>query len=1501
MSLKTIVITRWLNYNSKKKYTINIYEDDNIEDGIAKINMIINEELENKNLGRYYVWNNNYKSILYSIDYIKWKGYDYNPLKSIDKNNLIIKQPIIYKFNRGLCYFNSINIIYEKDFPDLKDNQYYFIEKKNISFDIIKKKETKLLELEKKDISAISDNYSIIHRYELSSKLKNDKFLADIYDKLNTSPFIQYIQWVNDIFTLIHKLYLYHTISHTNLTNWTTIDKIVNNKRCINCFSLLSEGSNSYAKITIDSDMKITINYILDLRKNINWEIIDKNLILIKKYLETSLTEKITFNPISIKVHNYISILNVSLDTLKSKISLYPQIFDIISTKETINLIYKRSSNFINEAFDYSKYIKTRLLLGVDNNEIVDELITFGLTLEDAKKQIANEEELLQELEDKLIKEDFSERRLNTIIVIKPNKNGFETIIHNIPNEKECNYLIYWLSKIISLSQELIKNPKKKQIIEKKQTKKISSSSSSSSKNEDINEEDLEKLSSSEENSYGGAKDKDDQRYRIQLLQNADKDLFGENYAREKCQKRNQPYVISAETRQKLINEGKYYVDNDLYYGSKKDKMNYYMCPRLWCKVSKVPADPITGKCPIENDETILSFFDNPNEENVKRYVKLIKPNENNLCVPCCFKKPPKQDELNKCKNYETYNPKNINKGNIDEKDENYLVNYGAPIGIGRYGIVPQNLHEILFPTIKYQNCSKDLTKSEKCLVRKGIIHKDISKEENIYPDSLIYSLTYLLEFKNKKEFINDIKKKLDLITFLSIENGNVCKAFMDKLPLIPDENLDLIIELKEHFDKFSILNKLYKIDFKDFNYKLSRLLGIFKSYKKFIDYISINDYYIPKSPYYLYSLISNIYNKLLIVWEKENKGNITQIICPYFTSYNDLISSLEINPDMIMILKDNKYFEPLELKSKGKEGIKTFILDDYPKLQELLNECSINNIYDLNKTTYNNIYSLNIWTKTKVLNNYKKFIIDTIIINSDLTIEHFLTKGKILITINKIGINFLSRIIKDFDIKDILFYEDLSENNTIFNINVSVKDLELFKEKVISYDIKYDIGILDTSIKQIEPVAEIYTILQLKKKSLSNINIIHTRLEDDLYLYEKDNYENNKKWFQLQLMVFSTLLKFLDENLLKKYQSMSRIDYINELIKLLDKDNNKFKNNPYKNKIRLILEEIPIYSINHIKNYLNKLIIYYKYDFLNPIISINNNQFLFSQVALNNGIPNTLLNYHKSSPYNNFIYSNYDKKDYIFNKDIDKENDIILPELFNGILKKLNSKWIMHKKSKWYEMEIIKIENYTKDYFINFFNWFSNFIKIKTSFNNLQEITNNKLKIIKDDEDNLKNILKDNKLFKLFCSISGKTYTNVNLFWDNVYSNLTLGEKNELINKIISKGYPLNDLYILSMSEILNINILTIHRTSYKTTKDNIIRGDIEDLVLSTTFYKAINNYENRPLIIFYKDINSLTSETIYELVVDKNIKIGYKSIYLKFSEIPQEIIILINEHLKK
>jgi len=377
--------------------------------------------------------------------------------------------------------------------------------------------------------------------------------------------------------------------------------------------------------------------------------------------------------------------------------------------------------------------------------------------------------------------------------------------------------------------------------------------------------------------------------------------------------------------------------------------------------------------------------------------------------------------------------------------------------------------------------------------------------------------------------------------------------------------------------------------------------------------------------------------------------------------------------------------------------------------------------------------------------------------------------------------------------------------------------------------------------------------------------------------------------------MVFNKLLKDLgdDEEKLKELLDLPRIEYINKIMQL-------FRSNPDKNKIRIIIEEIPIYSISHIKNYLNKIILYYKYNFLDPNIQIDKkrNQFLFSQVAIKDGmIPNEILNYHKSTPLINFNKTKYTEKTLNFNE-ITQDESIQLPMLFKGIFTPLNSKWIMHKKSDWFLMQYIRLPDYKLEYFIDFFEWYSSYINVKTSYQTLLDISIQKLKDFKNNELIMKTLFKDKSIFNQFVKFSKLKINNVNLYWEKYYSKLVNSEKLELIEMFNEKGFYVNDLILLTMTQILNISILIIHRAIYGSVNIEDVRGDLRDLVLSSTFMKAPNNYINRPFLIFYKNTDDLTK---YYLVCNKNINPpNTDSLYLKLNEVPNDFKDLIEEHIK-
>jgi hypothetical protein len=595
------------------------------------------------------------------------------------------------------------------------------------------------------------------------------------------------------------------------------------------------------------------------------------------------------------------------------------------------------------------------------------------------------------------------------------------------------------------------------------------------------------------------------------------------------------------------------------------------------------------------------------------------------------------------------------------------------------------------------------------------------------------------------------------------------------------------------------------------------------------------------------------------------------------------------------MLMKEKNYYEPVELKLKGSDGEKLINLNEYKHIKQLFKECNLlKNSYNENYSIFNNIYSLHTWIKTSNLRIKDKFVISTVVINNDLSITHFITEEGFFIISDKISVSFLNRIIIDLEIKEILFYDDIIGNTT--DINLMINDYKTFTDKCKALNLKFEFGDLTNTT-----TTEYYYNLVVKKLPLTN-DIIHSQIIDDLYKYQLTNHNKNKKWYQLQLMIYLRILNLSNEKF-NSFLSMNTETRIKTLFKELN-----LEKNPEKAKLRIILEEIPFISKKHIKKFLNDFIIYYKYDFLNPLIKETKTQFLFSQVAIQSEIPPKLLIYHPSTP--NTVFNSPEVKDYVYNNQ-EKIEEEPLPSLFTGTLEKLNSKWIMHKKSKWSNMLYIKSDNYTRNSLKDLYIWFATLLNIKTSYADLELAALNSIQTIFSAKNNdiikplLKELFDDPYFNNLMTKVIGKKFTNYNIFWDKYYFNNTIQENKDLLKSILSSmNEPLfpNDYYIIAMCKILNINIITIHRSKYgaNNKEEQIVRGDIEDLLLSSTFYNAPTaNFLNRPLLILYKYTNA--NHIVYNVIVDSSITpIGEKSIYMRILDVPLAIRYLIDEHLK-
>ena len=1531
--LKAVKVFRWLSDISYKIYVFdvstttvyddnvtvikeNIYQDDNIEYAATKIAYYISKTDE-KIKSPFYIWKK-HKPLLFEIENAKWKGYNVNPFKSTDRNAEELKEPISYKYFQGIFNTNHVNITFFSDFAE--KNKYYYTDYKT-SFPNFIRREQVIKELYNKEVvhtKLISETY---HRIDLFTRLKQPFILSNLFHILHTTKDIQLIQLVNDNFRLLYKLYKKHSLSERFLSSVFNIDKM-HHQNCINIYSVMSSGT--YCKITIDAKGLMTLSYVLDLRNLVNWNDLSHNKNLVMKYINNFAKQKIHLKELNIKVNIYYNIDNSSFAVLSKKIGEYIDVFHVLKlynekNKNKIVCIYKRSNNYNKEPINLNEYIKSRLEMGINDKELVQELINLGISENDADNLVKNEIAAINALKYNDLEQKVKIENTGTMVTIEQYKQGYLVDISNCPSKAELNNVIYWISRIIENTRKivakkdvLLNNNIPPIIYEKNNStskNSVSSNSSSKSTDENIGNIDLD-LGSDDDFFQGGALGKQKHGYFMNMLKQADKDLFTENYARNKCQAAFQPLVLSKAEKEDLQKRDLLqYFDNVIEYGSKPNIQNFYTCPRVWCPVSKIPLDynQENPTCPLENEEPMKLFW---NKDRTKpRFVKLTKADENGVSVPCCFKKEakaPKEQKAVKPKpvvsnqSQSSHSKSHSSTKSIqpiqpikhdddkNDKEENYIMNKTAPIPLGRSGLIPASLYKLLFPNMSFALCSKTLNKTQKCLVRHGIQHKTVKKQGMTSKDSILYALAYSLGFKNKKDLIRDITSKLDIVRFLSLENGNVCKDFLDIQAVIPEKNKKLCAKFMKTFAKNSLFD-INDLKCSASTFKLSRMLNIYKAYLKFLDYLSSDDYPTDKNIFYLYSLTSMLYDTLLIIWEKTD--NDVKLACPLYTSFTDILAGLQINPKIIMMLKDGDYYEPLELKLRNEEGNKMMQLNDYPNIKQVIAECSKlseathNHAANIKSKTLQYLSLLQQFTKTHIYNKKDDFYIEKVIINNDLTINKFFLRSNILLKTSVISISLLPTLIDTLGITQVVFYDDIV--GSAYNIQLLKSDIHLFFAKVKEYHMHAEMGhiVLETD-------KEIYTKLTIPKDNMGHSLIIHADMQNSYYKYIDESEYNTKKWFQLQNMVANKLLKIYDDAKLQDLLKHSRTDIISTLL-------NHFKNIPENNKIQIILEELPLHTVDGIKKWLDNILLYTKYEYFSNNIKEDDKEFIFSQYHVTQSVPQRLLAYHKSLPN---VLPKAQQTHFLTIQDNEKTADDRLPIIFEGIPEKLKSKWIKHKKMAWYHMTLLR-RKYTKNTIQDLFEWLCKILDLHISFDDVKTMTNAQYHQVINNIDTMSELFHNTSFYNEYLTHmnvlnkTNKKFKTLQIFMDTYFLPSSLDERKKIINAIIEADnvYP-NDLHIYMISRILNMSFLIIHRAKYgvfnETDKD-VKRGEVEDLLHSSTFYHAKTNAANRPLLILSKEHDK--TATGYYAIIEKN-----KNIYMQLKDAPADIRYFTDAHMQ-
>jgi hypothetical protein len=1069
---------------------------------------------------------------------------------------------------------------------------------------------------------------------------------------------------------------------------------------------------------------------------------------------------------------------------------------------------------------------------------------------------------------------------------------------------------------------------------------------------------------SSDDGFYGGAGGKELHGFLIKALKKADPKVFDgpDNYS-EQCQANNfrQPVVLTKDEKA-YIDKSPYKnnIDSYLEYGSNPTNKNFYTCPRIWCPNSKIPLTEaelikLNYKCPGppngKGEDPIHMYKDNywhKSADTPHHIGFLAKLNKDKLCMPCCMKsklkdtkknqcmpsapskegpgpsKPPQQDTRDtkdtKDTNQDTKPKRGRKKKIIQESDtdpkskqETYIIDKPGILDINRYGIIPQDLHTFLYPNTPYNDCSKSISTTE-CIVRKG---------QGPVDDFLLEAVAYACGYKNKKELLIKILEVCDPFTFLSLDNGHLFTAFMeDPIVFSQSNKREIYNEWRVYLSKHINYKNMFNLELKTMesdltNTKILRELIIFKSFKNFISYLRSNS---EKNPQHLFDLLHRM-GILLALWHR-NSINNASLVCPTYTNLNELVYVAKQHQKVAMVLEDTKdyFYEPLEMKMRSKEGVSLFPVSGRigSNIKDLLlHSCKNSGTDDEAGVDANTaatpqplvqnmfvemIRSLEVWVTLQFEPSSSPFLFKTVLLRADGKLYGFLTNNNMLIITPNESINIVPLLFKVCKkLKNIMYIEDISGH--AFDIGFMAKQhFILYIDQIVALGLGIDSGNIPQELQSgpdglkgtiIMPLVAHGVVIPLVP-IVSNTSILHT--------YQNRNKQTNAKWFQLQHAVSNELLKYYETlvvPLLKK--DVSKKTRINTLLNIWHKLPSQDKD-----KVQVILEELPLDTKENLVNYIKhigidkKAIVYTS----TQIYEINNNTWLFSQAAVEEGLPQYIYTSNKVFIPNDYSTEKIKQTSEAIIVKKHGAEDETLPSLINestGILKSLPKKWIRG----WMLFKVLHQNAgvYTNKSLPELFAWISNKISGTSQFfswNNVENVRNRKLGRKFTNYATAEEILNiDSSLFNAWNKYMGKKYKTPAEM---------LKAKFDIIKKswpdlLTTHGdliYPM-DIDLDIYAQMLNISILVLFRTKYGVAKDieeDYKRGNIEDLVTSSRLFTGESaDYLERPCIILYREKEPKVPYLKYSVLLNTNEKVSTsvlynKCLYTSVNEMPEDLV---------
>ena len=452
----------------------------------------------------------------------------------------------------------------------------------------------------------------------------------------------------------------------------------------------------------------------------------------------------------------------------------------------------------------------------------------------------------------------------------------------------------------------------------------------------------------------------DRSRYVLERLKYADPNLFGEASYSRKCQQvdKRQPIVITEEEKRHIdaVSQGSYTNFIDYGYNPKSKSRNIYICPEIWCPLSKISMtyEQFVEKgsvCPGLAEPVIdlrADYWTDSKGKIKPRYVGFYGMNQE--CLPCCFLKGPKannphQQKIAKCmgsdtsrKSAEVVGVRTLETQSTEDSEKasaRYILGTQYPLEPGRLGLVP-NPVAAFFGDKHCGSGSKAtgfITEETSCFARRGIPATSTQ-------DFLVAGVEYLL---GKKNLLASIKTQLTVAQFLTLNGGRLCSSFIDETKTLRDP---------QHYSKFRawiLTNKMYVSAFNLYSLR-EHMLGamtfdqskpvhkdmlreflIYNAFQNFLAYLE--DPAVPKQD----SVLLDLFNR-----EQLNPKGINIVVVEsdssdaYVVCAHDAANLRPHKPYAFLVKQGGHFYEPLvHVTHAGQQS--QFVAEDSPTIAALI------------------------------------------------------------------------------------------------------------------------------------------------------------------------------------------------------------------------------------------------------------------------------------------------------------------------------------------------------------------------------------------------------------------------------------------------------------------------------------------------------------------------------------------------------------------------------------